>query len=293
MLCVLHGHCCCSPPEWSQSKRGSHAGVVTKNWRSSSCGKGCRSLRRERVARASEAGISSAAGDGHPPSRGGNAGGRCGRLWCRAAIERGRCRSRKPLANGSAETVPHGRRGVDFETSLPRAGLQSLPEVPFATRDLAGALRRSEDLFRSAFECTNVAMVLTDVDNRFVRVNAAFARLFGYSEDDVLRKTMADVTHPDDLAASLEHRQDLLAGRAEFFQMEKRYVHKDGHVFWGLTNVSLVRDAGGRPLQYVGQVQDITERKRIEAEKQRLVEEALRHSEERFHLLVDSVEDYS
>ena len=46
--------------------------------------------------------------------------------------------------------------------------------------------------------------------------------------------------------------------------MEKRYLHKDGHVFWGLTNVSLVRDPQGQPVQYVGQVQDITERKRSE-----------------------------
>lgn len=154
-------------------------------------------------------------------------------------------------------------------------------------------LRRSEELFRSAFERTNVAMVLTDVDNRFVRVNAAFARLFGYSEAEVLQMSLADVTHPDDLADSLCNRKELLAGNSEFFQMEKRYLHKDGHVFWGLANISLVRDANGQPLQYVGQVQDITERKRSEEERRRLIEDALRQSEERFHLLVDSVQDYA
>lgn len=172
-------------------------------------------------------------------------------------------------------------------------GWQTISPAPFDTRDLAGALRRSEDLFRSAFECTNVAMVLTDVDNHFIRVNAAFARLFGYSEDEVLQKTLADVTHPDDLGESLERRQFLLTGVAKYFQMEKRYIHKDGHVFWGLANISLVRDAAGRPLEYVGQVQDITERKRSEEERRRLVEDALRQSEERFHLFVDSVEDYA
>ena len=107
------------------------------------------------------------------------------------------------------------------------------------------ALRESEDLFRNAFDDTNVAMVLTDLNNRFIRANDAFARLFGYSKREVLELSMADVTHPDDVAESYARREELLAGKANFFQMEKRYLHKDGHVLWGLTNVSLVRDAAG------------------------------------------------
>ncbi len=105
--------------------------------------------------------------------------------------------------------------------------------------------------------------------------------------------TMADVTHPDDLAESYTRRQNLIDDKARCFQMEKRYLHKDGHVFWGLANISLVRDARGQPLQYVGQVLDITERKEAETRYQARVEESLRQSEERFHLLVDSVEDYA
>jgi PAS domain S-box-containing protein len=127
------------------------------------------------------------------------------------------------------------------------------------------ALRVQEAQFRSAFEDTNVAMVLTDLDNRFLRVNAAFARLFGYSEEEMLKLSMAGITHPDHLAESYARRQALLAGEGHFFQMEKRYLHKDGHAIWGLTNVALVRDPDGRPLLYVGQVQDITERKQSEA----------------------------
>lgn len=125
-------------------------------------------------------------------------------------------------------------------------------------------MRDEEAQFRAVFEDTNVAMVLTDLDNRFVRANAAFARLFGYTMDEVLALTMADVTHPDDVAESYAQRQRLLAGEATYFQLEKRYRRKDGHVLWGLTNVSLVRDADGRPLMYVGQVQDISERRRAE-----------------------------
>ena len=134
-------------------------------------------------------------------------------------------------------------------------------------------LRESEELFRTAFESTNVPTVLTDLDNRFVRANGAFARMFGYSPAEVLTLSMADITHPEDLAESLDQRRRLLAGEVPYFQVEKRYRHRDGRVLWGLTNVSLVRDARGRPHQYVGQVQDITERKRAEqvvAERTRL-----------------------
>ncbi|MBP3954097.1 PAS domain S-box protein [Gemmata sp. G18] len=130
-------------------------------------------------------------------------------------------------------------------------------------------VRASEERFRSAFESTGVATVLTDLGNRFVRVNAAFARLFGYTEPEMLGMTMADVTHPGDLAESLAGRARLLAGEGQSFQHIKRYLHRTGHVFWGVTNVSIVRDQEGRPLQYVGQVQDITEQKRAEAEVRR------------------------
>ena len=62
---------------------------------------------------------------------------------------------------------------------------------------------RSEDQFRGAFEDTDVAMVLTDLQHRFIRVNAAFAHLFGYSRSEMLELAMADITHPDDISASL------------------------------------------------------------------------------------------
>ncbi len=134
------------------------------------------------------------------------------------------------------------------------------------------ALRQSEERFRNAFDHTNVAMVLTDLDNRFVRVNDAFARTFGYSREEILPLSMADITHPEDVAESLARRKALLAGEIPFFQIEKRYLHKDGRVLWGLTNVSLLRAADGSPSQYVGQLQDITERKTAEAANARYIE---------------------
>jgi PAS domain S-box-containing protein len=125
-------------------------------------------------------------------------------------------------------------------------------------------LRESEELLRNAFEHSNMPMVLTDMDHRFVRLNSAFANLFGYSEAEMLRMSMPDITHLDDVAESLSRRQALNVGEVQHFQMEKRYRHKDGHIIWGLANISLVRDMRGQPVQYFGQVQDVTDRKRME-----------------------------
>ncbi|MBA4191446.1 MAG: hypothetical protein C0467_25995 [Planctomycetaceae bacterium] len=124
-------------------------------------------------------------------------------------------------------------------------------------------LRASESLFHSAFDDTNVAMVITSLDHRFLQVNASFARLFGYSREEMLGMSTPEITHPDDLAASYTLREALLAGKSHFVQ-EKRYIHKDGHVIWAMTNVSLVRDTAHQPLLYVGQVQDITDRRQLE-----------------------------
>ena len=135
-----------------------------------------------------------------------------------------------------------------------------------ARRAAEESMRASEERFRGAFDNTGVAMVITDIAHRFVRVNAAFGALFGYAPAEMLGMTMAEVTHPDDRTESYAQRERLLSGASSFFQMEKRYRHRDGRVLSCLTNVSLIRGADGAPLQYVSQVQDLTEKKRGEAD---------------------------
>lgn len=140
------------------------------------------------------------------------------------------------------------------------------------------ALRESEGRFRSAFEKTAVGMVLLNTNGRFLRANQAFCSLVGYSEDELLSKTFLEITHPEDLEKNLPTVARLMAGEIESFFVEKRYLHKLGHPVWVHASVASVRDVTGRPLNFIAQSQDITERKRAE--------EALRQSLERFDLAV-------
>jgi len=131
-------------------------------------------------------------------------------------------------------------------------------------RQAAAALRETEDRFRSAFEDAAIGMAIVAPDGRFVRVNRALCELSGYSEDELLGLTVRDLTHPDDWEENRRRIRDVLAGPARTFQMEKRYVGKGGSEVWVLLSASLVRDAGGEPLYFVSEMQDVTGRKRTE-----------------------------
>ncbi len=84
-----------------------------------------------------------------------------------------------------------------------------------------------------------------------------------------------DITHPDDLEADLGQARAVLAGEIRSYRMEKRYLHKDGRVVWVMLSVSLVRDAAGRPLHFVAQIEDITARKRFEEDLRNARDEAM------------------
>lgn len=131
------------------------------------------------------------------------------------------------------------------------------------------ALRQSEERFRGAIEHAAIGMALVSPDGRFLRVNRALCGIVGYSPDELLARTFQGITHPDDLDADLAQVRRVLAGEIPTYQMEKRYFRKDGRVVWVLLSVSLVRDAAGAPLHFVSQIQDITERRRAEEERDR------------------------
>jgi PAS domain S-box-containing protein len=91
-----------------------------------------------------------------------------------------------------------------------------------------------------------------------VRLNAAFCRMLGATEAQLVGRPFADVTHPDDRAAGGASADRLAAGEVPSYRLEKRYVRADGSVVWAALTASLLRDADGRPAHLLGMVEDIT-----------------------------------
>jgi PAS domain S-box-containing protein len=143
------------------------------------------------------------------------------------------------------------------------------------------ALRESETRFRSAFDDAAIGMALVGLDGRWLQVNHSVCEILGYAEEEMLETTFQAITHPDDLEVDLAYVRRLLDGEIRSYQMEKRYFHKYGHIVWVLLSVSLVRGAGGEPLYFISQIQDITARKRAE--------QALLESEKRYRTLVENL----
>ncbi|MBI2726413.1 MAG: PAS domain S-box protein [Polaromonas sp.] len=135
----------------------------------------------------------------------------------------------------------------------------------------------TDQQFNYAFDHAATGMAVIGLDSRRLKVNNAFCRMLGYSEAEMLSRTIHEVTHPDDIHWDLSQRKRALAGEIETYQWEKRYIHKAGHILWGYLTSSLVRDADRTPLYFIVQVQDITELKQKE--------QILRDSEERFRAL--------
>jgi PAS domain S-box-containing protein len=137
--------------------------------------------------------------------------------------------------------------------------------------EMQAALRESEERFRRAFDDAAAGMALVAPDGRFVRANEALCAITGRDEAELLALTFQDITHPDDLQADLDLLEQTLAGAIDSYQMEKRYIHKQGHEVWILLTVSLIRDEAGEPLYFVSQIEDITARKHAEQEHDRLL----------------------
>jgi PAS domain S-box-containing protein len=122
------------------------------------------------------------------------------------------------------------------------------------------ALASSEALLRTAVANAPIGMIVATPDLRVVRVNRALCEMLGYTEDELLASNFWHLTHPEDIEPNRTLMQRALAGEFETYALERRYVHKDGHVIWGHLHGSLARDEAGIPRYFVSQIQDITER---------------------------------
>src|SRR3712207_296855 len=133
------------------------------------------------------------------------------------------------------------------------------------------ALREARDRFRSVFDHAPIGMAVVSLEGRYSQVNRSLCEILGCSEGELLATTWQEITHPDDMAASLAYAHRIIEGEIPRYHLEKRFLHADGHTVWASLSVSLVRDAEGEPLYFVSQIQDVTERKRFEESLEQLI----------------------
>src|SRR5215471_10035793 len=126
-----------------------------------------------------------------------------------------------------------------------------------------------EATFRAMFNLSSVGKIEVEpASARFLRANPAMCKFLGYSEEELLARTVPEVTHPDDRDHSRELAQRLDAGESDVFDVEKRYLRKDGKAVWARTTVNVIRDEFGRPLRHTVVIQDLSARKQAEQELQ-------------------------
>lgn len=132
------------------------------------------------------------------------------------------------------------------------------------TDDDVGALERelrtSRQMFKAAFHAVATGKAIVDVTGICVEVNAPFATLLGYMPGELAGMHFADFTHPHDIRADLHLFEEVMRDERDSYQMEKRYLHKDGSVVHVLLTATVVRDEDRAPINFISEVVDLTER---------------------------------
>jgi len=140
-------------------------------------------------------------------------------------------------------------------------------------------LRDREERFRNAFEHAPFGICVSGRNRQLLQVNATLCHMLGYSEEELLARSVDDITHPDDVSILHEAIERLVRDLPMCVEYEKRCLHSLGQIVWARVRISMAADAADA-WHFVTHIEDITERKRAE--------EAIRASEDRVRLLLDS-----
>jgi PAS domain S-box-containing protein len=177
-------------------------------------------------------------------------------------------------AMGSSGMLLRGRRadGSEFPVDVMLSPLHSDGGdlVIASVRDVTErrrneeALRASEKRFRSTLEHAPIGMSIVSPEGRWLDVNSAMCELVGYTKPELQNLTTQEITHPDDVEKDLAYAKQLLNGEIRSYQLEKRYIRKDGSTVTVLLTRSLLRDDNGKPVHFIAQIEDISARTRAQ-----------------------------
>ena len=143
------------------------------------------------------------------------------------------------------------------------------------------ALRESEERFRLIFDQSPIGDTIVDLDYHPLHVNNAISNMLGYSKEELLSMEFTEYTHPEDLDINLQQLQLLREGKIDDFELEKRYIRKDGRIVWGHLYVNIVKNPSDEPVYILTRIEDITKRKQMQME--------LQTSEEKYRTLYETM----
>ena len=141
-------------------------------------------------------------------------------------------------------------------------------------------LQESEARFRSTFDQSPIGAVIVGLDKNFIRCNSTFAKYLGCTESELIGKSISDVTFMEDIDIGMPEMKQLVEGKIDSVKLQKRYLRKNGSIFWGEITMYLVRDENNKPIYFLPIIQDITERLQAETK--------LRESEEKFRNIFEN-----
>lgn len=141
--------------------------------------------------------------------------------------------------------------------------------------------KQNELQLSSLFENAPIGMSLNAMDGSFIKVNSSLCRTLGYTRQEMMKMTFREFTHPDDLARDLELLKDAQQNARPSYNINKRYIHKNGSIVYASLHVSVISDIHGRPHHMIAQVVNITEKK--------LAEEKLHQTQARLSAVLNNL----
>ncbi len=164
-----------------------------------------------------------------------------------------------------------------------RQSAKEMKSLASQTVELDDALKRaeaSEKLFKEGFKQTAMGMAVKNLDGSYRQLNDRYCQITGYSRDELSKKRYQEITHPDDISLHTNAMEQLANGQRSSFQIDKRYLHKEGHAVWVRLTLSLVLNDQGQPDHLIAAAQDITEERAAQEQisKLSLVASKTRHS---------------
>jgi diguanylate cyclase (GGDEF)-like protein/PAS domain S-box-containing protein len=175
-------------------------------------------------------------------------------------------------------TKDGSRRNVSLTVAAIRDAHGGIIAISSTARDItestrsAQSLAAAEERFRVAFDQAPIAMALVGLDHRFIRVNAALTTLIGYDAGDLEGRDTRTIQDPDDPGVDAAALASLAAGDVAQVVGDRRFLHASGHPVWVALSLTCVRGADGEPQHFLAQAQDITDRRRYEAQLQHMAD---------------------